>query len=78
MLIEKTRAYIIFFLLTFIFIYSSCGPTMDESNVNYIKKKYSIEEINYFYEIAFFSENLLKNSHTIQKLKKWDKDILFQ
>ena len=56
----------IIYLTSLLFLTYSCQP-----NVQDLKKKYSVEVINFFYETAFFEDGVGRR----EEIGKWNKDI---
>ena len=50
---------------------AACQYASKEEYIREIKQKYSIEELNYFYEIAFYNEVERKT----RPIRKWNKDV---
>jgi hypothetical protein len=63
----KKYTYLIFF--SFFLFFVKCQNSISENDIQYLKRKYSPEAINYFYETVFFSESMGKRTESIDKWK---------
>lgn len=71
------KIYIFLIVTIFFLFFAKCQDnTLSELNIQDIKRKYSIESINYFYETVFFSESEGKKTERIDKWKKNPKIII--
>lgn len=50
-----------------------CGCMKPTESVSLLKDKYTVEELNYFYEVGFHSE---ARSNEAQRLSKWSENVL--
>jgi len=65
MTINSTLVYFLF-CITSLSIFIGCYGKKDKANT--IKKKYTTEEINFFYETAYYSDY---SKEIVKKIKKW-------
>jgi hypothetical protein len=63
----KKYTHLIFF--SFFLFFVKCQNSISENDIQYLKRKYSPEAINYFYETVFFSESMGKRTESIDKWK---------